>query len=576
MDLSAPAYMVVPLRITFTMSSISLKTKGAVFLLCLASFTLGRFLVVFEPDQWFVYQRWGDVAPVSRFDVPKIKSRYEKESDIGAAGSDRDNPSENISAADSEIEEAGGKSLGTIYHGEKIPGLDSETDKKNDQVEDNIVNRRPPIINENVEDETGNFKDEAGNFKDETGNFKDETGNFKDETGNFKDETGNFKDEHSIVKDEHSIKYETVIAETSIVKDDKMIVKKTPPVKTKPVAQPNRLHTGGRYSITSSQLLGNALRFMSPDVKASFANITGLKYDKQKATVIWPNLSAQKKWAVLRAGMRKLGYEQRLPTVICLGVKKGGTTAFLYYLVQHPQIARALLEEIHYFSIDYEIGLDYYLSRMGFSSQNMLQFEKSPSYFVFQNVPERMLKDLPPNVKFVVCVRDPVERTISDFRHEYELKLNRNPSMARGETPATQAKHFVEMIFNRNGEVDMSKGLTRESVYSMHFKRWLQSFPRDRFYILSHERVDKDLYSELKNLEKFLGLESFYKRSMFYYDEKRQAPCMRSGCPHPSTPGFLPKADLGPDVIQQLRDFFRPYNQEFAQLTHMNFSWTNL
>ncbi|XP_038048761.1 heparan sulfate glucosamine 3-O-sulfotransferase 5-like [Patiria miniata] len=538
------------MRITFTMSSINLKTKGAVFLLCLASFTLGHLLVVFEPDQWFVYQRWGGVAPVSRFDVAKIKSRYEKESDIGSAGSDRDNPSEKISAADAEIEETGGKSVWTIYeakhvnHDEKIPGLDSETDEKNDRAEE-------AIINENVEDETAIVKDEKV-------------------IGSVKDETAIAKDNTAIVKDD-----------TAIVKDEKVIVKESPPVrlyipKTKPVALPNPLRTGGRYSITSSQLLGNALRFMSPDVKASFANITGLKYDKQKATVIWPNLNDQKKWAVLRAGMRKLGYEQRLPTVICLGVKKGGTTAFLYYLVQHPQIARALLEEIHYFSIDYERGIDYYRSRMGFSSRNMLQFEKSPSYFIFQNVPKRMLKDLPPNVKFVVCVRDPVERTISDFRHEYELKLNRNPSMARGETPATQAKHFVERIFSRYGEVDMSKGLTRESVYSMHFKRWLQSFPRDRFYILSHERVDKDLYGELKNLEKFLGLESFYKRSMFYYDEKRQAPCMRSGCPHPSTPGFLPKADLGPDVIQQLRDFFRPYNQEFAQLTQMNFSWTNL
>ncbi|XP_022089451.1 heparan sulfate glucosamine 3-O-sulfotransferase 5-like [Acanthaster planci] len=337
------------------------------------------------------------------------------------------------------------------------------------------------------------------------------------------------------------------------------------------------LRTGGRYSITATQLLNKAIGFISPDVRASFANKTGMKYDKSKSAIMWSNtMNAQKKWAVLKDGMRQLGYEQRLPTIICLGLKKAGTTAFLYYLVKHPQISRALLDEVHYFSIDYGRGIDYYRSRMGFSTAMMLQFEKSPSYFVFDDVPQRMLKDLPASVKFVVCVRDPLERTISDFRHEYELKLNRKRSRAAGETPVTQAKHFVETIIDSNDRVDPSSGFIIESLYSKHFKNWLKSFPRDRFYILSQERVKKDLYTELKNVEKFLDLEPFYERSMFYYNEQRHAPCMHSGCPPTSTPGFLPKAALSPAILRKLRDFFRPYNREFEELTQMNFSWTNL
>ncbi|XP_022095341.1 heparan sulfate glucosamine 3-O-sulfotransferase 1-like [Acanthaster planci] len=332
----------------------------------------------------------------------------------------------------------------------------------------------------------------------------------------------------------------------------------------------------------AAQMLGMVVKLIPPDIMSSVAHQKGLKYDKRKSTVTWPSrVAVQTKWDVLISGMQHLGYEQRLPTIICLGVKKSGTTAFLHDLARHPQIVRTIWDEVHYFSLNYDKGIGYYRSRMGFSTISQAQLEKSPSYFVTKEVPGRILKDLPTDVKFVLCVRDPVERIISDFRHEYELKLHRGRAVvdmirASRETPASQAMHFVETIFNSTGDVDPSTGFVDESTYSKHMKNWLKSFPRDRFYVLSHERVNEDLFGELKNIEEFLGLEPFYERSMFYYDEERKAPCMSAGCPPKSTPGFLPKADLSQDIIQKLREYFRPLNQEFEELTQMNFSWTNL
>ncbi|XP_022095575.1 heparan sulfate glucosamine 3-O-sulfotransferase 5-like [Acanthaster planci] len=299
-----------------------------------------------------------------------------------------------------------------------------------------------------------------------------------------------------------------------------------------------------------------------------------------------PTVSLQKKWAALTEGMREVGYEQRLPVVINIGVKKSGTNAFGFFISQHPQIVHSIGNEVHYFDWNYGKGIEYYRSRMGFSKANQFTFEKTPRYFITPDAPKNILKDLPSNVKFVICVRDPVERAKSDFRHEAELAMRRGKkdrvavrTLARSETPASQGEKFEQTVLDKNGNINLSSDIISASVFSKHFKNWLEHFPRDRFYILSDEKVNKDIYTEMKNIENFLGLEPFFERNMFFYNREIHAPCMKvepRPCPAKSTPGFLPKAEPSPEVIQKLRNFFRPYNQEFEKLTQMEFSWTNL
>lgn len=54
-----------------------------------------------------------------------------------------------------------------------------------------------------------------------------------------------------------------------------------------------------------------------------------------------------------------LRLEQRLPQVIIIGVKKGGTRALLEFLRLHPDV-RAVGPEVHFFDRNYDRGLDWY------------------------------------------------------------------------------------------------------------------------------------------------------------------------------------------------------------------------
>ena len=81
----------------------------------------------------------------------------------------------------------------------------------------------------------------------------------------------------------------------------------------------------------------------------------------------------------------------------------------------HPQIAMVPFE-VHFFdkSERYRRGLDWYRGQMPISGENQLTVEKSPSYYVTPEVPERVYA-MNPHVQLVLIVRDPVTRLLSDF-----------------------------------------------------------------------------------------------------------------------------------------------------------------
>jgi [heparan sulfate]-glucosamine 3-sulfotransferase 1 len=107
--------------------------------------------------------------------------------------------------------------------------------------------------------------------------------------------------------------------------------------------------------------------------------------------------------------------EQRFPQAIIIGVKKGGTRALISMLDSHPQVESAR-GEVHFFDRNetFRKGLRWYVHQMPFTAPNEIAIEKSPSYFIAPYVPHR-LYSMSPSTKVILIVRDPIERTISDY-----------------------------------------------------------------------------------------------------------------------------------------------------------------
>lgn len=262
--------------------------------------------------------------------------------------------------------------------------------------------------------------------------------------------------------------------------------------------------------------------------------------------------------------IRQNGAKQ-LPQALIIGVKKGGTRALLEFIRIHPDV-RALGPEPHFFDRHYDRGLDWYRRQMPATIEGQITMEKTPSYFITKGVPAR-IHNMSRNVKLLVVVRDPVTRAISD----YTQAVSKRPDL-----PSFERMAFIN---DSVGLVDTSWGAIRIGVYAKHLERWLQYFPLEQMHFVSGERLISDPAGEMAKVQRFLGLKCVVTEKHFYFNTTKGFPCLKkpegSGSPHclGKTKGRQ-HPHIDGKVLQRLRDFFRPFNQKFYQMTGQDFGWS--
>ncbi|KAM9837830.1 heparan sulfate glucosamine 3-O-sulfotransferase 3B1b [Aulostomus maculatus] len=255
---------------------------------------------------------------------------------------------------------------------------------------------------------------------------------------------------------------------------------------------------------------------------------------------------------------------KKLPQAIIIGVKKGGTRALLEFLRIHPDI-RAMGAEPHFFDRSYENGLEWYRELMPKSLEGQITMEKTPSYFVTKEVPARIAA-MSPDTKVIVVVRDPVTRAISD----YTQTLSKKPDI-----PSFESLTFKNRT---TGLIDTSWSAIQIGIYAKHLDNWLQYFPMDQILFVSGEQLIRNPAAELGRVQDFLGLKRIITDKHFYFNQTKGFPCLKKG-EGSSKPHCLGKTkgrthpNIDPEVVQRLRDFYRPFNMKFYQMTGQNFGW---
>lgn len=255
---------------------------------------------------------------------------------------------------------------------------------------------------------------------------------------------------------------------------------------------------------------------------------------------------------------------KQLPQAIIIGVKKGGTRALLEFLRVHPDV-RAVGAEPHFFDRSYHKGLAWYRDLMPRTLEGQITMEKTPSYFVTREAPAR-ISAMSKNTKLIVVVRDPVTRAISD----YTQTLSKRPDI-----PSFESLTFR----NRSaGLIDTSWSAIQIGLYAKHLEPWLRHFPLSQMLFVSGERLVSDPAGELRRVQDFLGLKRIITDKHFYFNQTKGFPCLKkaegSGKPHclGKTKGRAHPA-IAREVLRQLRDFYRPFNRKFYQMTGRDFGW---
>ncbi|XP_045925411.1 heparan sulfate glucosamine 3-O-sulfotransferase 3A1-like [Micropterus dolomieu] len=279
-----------------------------------------------------------------------------------------------------------------------------------------------------------------------------------------------------------------------------------------------------------------------------------------------PDLVASRKVSPRFAGkLSPLGEgSKKLPQALIIGVKKGGTRALLEFLRVHPDI-RAVGAEPHFFDRNYENGLEWYRELMPKTLEGQITMEKTPSYFVTREAPAR-ISAMSRDTKLIVVVRDPVTRAISD----YTQTLSKKPDI-----PSFESLTFKNRT---TGLIDTSWSAIQIGIYAKHLDNWLQYFPMDQILFVSGERLISDPAGELGRVQDFLGLKRIITDKHFYFNQTKGFPCLKKA-EGSSKPHCLGKTkgrthpNIDPEVVQRLRDFYRPFNMKFYQMTGRFFGW---
>lgn len=255
---------------------------------------------------------------------------------------------------------------------------------------------------------------------------------------------------------------------------------------------------------------------------------------------------------------------KKFPQAIIIGVKKGGTRALLEFLRIHPDV-RAVGAEPHFFDRFYDKGLEWYRNLMPRTLEGQVTMEKTPSYFVTKEAPVRVYT-MSPGTKLIVVVRDPVTRAVSD----YTQTLSKNPGLPSFQDLALRNASA--------GLVDAAWSAVRIGLYAEHLENWLLHFPSSHILFVSGERLVSDPAGEMGRVQDFLGLKRVVSDKHFYFNQTKGFPCLKKpeGSSRPRCLGKSkgrPHPQIPPDVLQRLRDFYRPFNLRFYQMTGQDFGW---
>nr|XP_056715058.1 heparan sulfate glucosamine 3-O-sulfotransferase 3B1-like [Euleptes europaea] len=255
---------------------------------------------------------------------------------------------------------------------------------------------------------------------------------------------------------------------------------------------------------------------------------------------------------------------KRLPQALIIGVKKGGTRALLEFLRVHPDV-RAVGAEPHFFDRNYGRGLAWYRDLMPRTLDGQITMEKTPSYFVTKEAPAR-ISAMSKGTKLIVVVRDPVTRAISD----YTQTLSKKPDI-----PTFESLTFKNRT---TGLIDTTWSAIQIGIYAKHLENWLLYFPIGQILFVSGERLISDPAGELGRVQDFLGLKRIITDKHFYFNKTKGFPCLKKA-EGSSKPHCLGKTkgrthpNIDQKVVQRLREFYRPFNMKFYQMTGQDFGW---
>ncbi|MBL4663061.1 MAG: sulfotransferase [Flavobacteriaceae bacterium] len=199
-----------------------------------------------------------------------------------------------------------------------------------------------------------------------------------------------------------------------------------------------------------------------------------------------------------------------------IGVARGGTTSLYNYLQQHPDIFLPEVKECNYFSevesLDKEVylkpdaGKEYHMKIIQSSDvydelyeeakEKQMKGEVSPSYLWDETTAQRIY-DYNKGAKFIVTLRNPIERAHSHYLMHYH-------------TGYDKAASFEKSLESERNSIWGGGNMYLEmGLYHSQLKAYFDLFNKDQIKIVITEEWTRNSCESMEDIFDFLGVAPF-------------------------------------------------------------------
>ena len=197
-----------------------------------------------------------------------------------------------------------------------------------------------------------------------------------------------------------------------------------------------------------------------------------------------------------------------LPNYLFIGAAKSATTTFFDILKKHEDIFVPKFKEPHFFNIDenYLKGLDWYKKTYFKDINNeSIIIDFTPTYLYYKLCAERIFDSLGPNVKFVIILRNPVDRAYSHYNHS----IRDGHEVSSFEDAVKLENERIEKFRGKNDFLsELRCSYISQGLYFEMISAYLKYFDLNNFFIINFEsEVVQNLDQTLLKLSKFLKLD---------------------------------------------------------------------
>ena len=169
------------------------------------------------------------------------------------------------------------------------------------------------------------------------------------------------------------------------------------------------------------------------------------------------------------------------------------------------------------------------------------------------------MKNLLPDVKLIVILRNPVDRAYSDYhhsiRHENDTLSFEKAIELEEERCAEERERVFKYPDSSSPPVNYyAYSYLAKGLYADQLERWFKHYDRRQFLILATEDFRKNPQQILDQIFNFLGLPSFKMENLRNHNVGNYK-------------------EMNTDTRKFLIEYFRPHNEKLYRLLQRRFDW---